>query len=125
MVAVGTQPPRKSGLEAPLAKIARAREHRDEIQRLIIHWQNNQPVRVGTRRDSATRRLQYVIDAISPLPASLPLVVGEVMHTLRSALDHTCAPQLPYRRSICPWGSREWDCGIIERCLGFWKSFSR
>jgi hypothetical protein len=89
MVSVNRQPPRNPRTAQPLAKIARASEHFDEAQRLVFDWQNSDSVKRRTRRDPATRRLHYIADAITPLPGRLALVVGDMVHNLRSALDHT------------------------------------
>lgn len=79
---------RKSRLEPSLAKIGRAGERRDEAQRLIAEWQNCDPVQSVIRPDLATGGLHYVATVIKPLPPRLPLVVGDLVHNLRSALDH-------------------------------------
>lgn len=89
MPTVSTPPQRNSRLEPALAKIARAIEHRDEARSLVTGWQRSDPVQRVTRTDPATRRLQHIADAIAPLPPRLPLVIGDMAHNLRSALDHT------------------------------------
>jgi len=66
-----------------LAKVERARIHLREIERTLHGY-------TGTRSElhSAEGVLKFVIRVDQPLPAGLPLMVGDCLHNLRSALDH-------------------------------------
>jgi len=48
------------------------------------------PYRIGFRsiREDETRHVTAYVDGWNPLPASIPLIVGDICNNLRSALDH-------------------------------------
>jgi len=69
--------------DSALAKVERARSHLREIEGALHGY-------AGTRSElhSAEGVLKFVIRVDQPLPADLPLMVGDCLHNLRSALDH-------------------------------------
>lgn len=78
-------------LEGCLAKIARAESHLTELKVRVRQYIDTQPFRVFGEYDEATH--EYVIRAEAvpdyhPVPIDLVLLAGEVVHQLRSALDH-------------------------------------
>jgi hypothetical protein len=78
-------------LEGCRAKIARAEVHLAELKLLVRRYIDTQPFRVIGEYHEATR--EYIIRAEAvpdhnPVPSDLMLIAGEIVHQLRSALDH-------------------------------------
>lgn len=69
-------------------KIKRAKEHTTELQRQMRSFLETNPYKVGYKHDSATRKLIYYVTSAEPTPDCLPLVAGDVIQNLMSALDH-------------------------------------
>jgi len=46
------------------------------------------PIKVGYKQDPATRKLIYYVTAVDSTPDCLPLIAGDVIQNLMSALDH-------------------------------------
>jgi hypothetical protein len=69
-------------------KIERASTHIYGVTAMIARYHESKPVRIETRRVPESRRLHYVVSRLDPPPPELPLIVGDAMHNLRSALDH-------------------------------------
>lgn len=46
------------------------------------------PYKVGYKRDPVSRKLIYYVSSVAPTPDCLPLVAGDVIQNLMSALDH-------------------------------------
>src|SRR5271156_3107684 len=69
-------------------KIERAKEHIASLDLEIRRFLNTDPYKVGTKRDPQTRSLIYYITGVDATPACLPLVAGDIIQNLMSALDH-------------------------------------
>ena len=69
-------------------KIKRAKEHDAELQRQLRSFLDARPYKVGYKHDSATRKLIYYVTAVDSTPDCLPLIAGDVIQNLMSALDH-------------------------------------
>lgn len=71
------------------SKTTRARQHIEQIHTMCEAYVASNPYRVTATRDAGTRRLHYVVAQVPPLNADVPLAIGDALHNLRSALDHT------------------------------------
>jgi len=69
-------------------KVNRAKAHLAALNAQLGAYIQAQPFSIGTRRDPITRRLDYFVQEVKPLPADTSAVVGDVLQNLRSALDH-------------------------------------
>lgn len=69
-------------------KIERADKHIDELKVAIRVFLDSQPYKVGTKRNPQTRQLIYYLTRVEPVPVSVALVTGDILHCLRDALDH-------------------------------------
>ncbi len=69
-------------------KIKRAKEHIADLDREIRQFLETNPYKVGTKRDPASRKLIYYLTSVQPTPESLPLIAGDAVQNLMSALDH-------------------------------------
>jgi hypothetical protein len=69
-------------------KVKRAKEHIADLDREIRRFLDTNPYTVGAKRDSQTRKLIYCVTTAEPTPARLPLIAGDIIQNLMSALDH-------------------------------------
>ena len=69
-------------------KIKRAKEHVADLERELRAFLNGNPYKVATRRDPQTRKLIYYVSSVEPTPDCLPLIAGDTIQNLMSALDH-------------------------------------
>ena len=69
-------------------KIKRAKEHDAELQRQLRTFLDAKPYKVGYKHDPVNRKLIYYVTSVDSTPDCLPLVAGDVIQNLMSALDH-------------------------------------
>jgi hypothetical protein len=71
----------------PRLKVERAKKHIDDFNQEIIEFTGRDPYGIIEDRDSQPGKLviRYVVRA--PPPHTWPLLVGDAIHNLRSALD--------------------------------------
>ena len=69
-------------------KAERAKEHVGELDRNLRAFFKTDPYKVGSKHDSQTRKLVYYVTSVDPIPQYVPLIAGDVIQNLRSALDH-------------------------------------
>lgn len=69
-------------------KIKRAKEHIAELESQLRSFFDSYPFKVGTKRDPDTRKLIYFVASAEPIPECVPLVAGDAIQNLMSALDH-------------------------------------
>lgn len=69
-------------------KIKRAKEHHAELQRQLRSFLDAKPYKVGYKHDPAIRKLIYYVTEVNSTPDCLPLIAGDVIQNLMSALDH-------------------------------------
>ena len=69
-------------------KIKRAKEHVDDLENQLRAFFATNPYKVGTKRDAQTRQLIYYLTSVDPTPHSIPLIAGDAIQNLMSALDH-------------------------------------
>lgn len=69
-------------------KVKRAKEHFADLQRQIRAFLDTNPYRVACNVDPNTRKPTYYLASVEPTPLCLPLIAGDVIQNLMSALDH-------------------------------------
>ncbi len=69
-------------------KIKRAKEHVADLERQLRAFLDSGPYKVGAKHDPQTRKLIYYVTSAEPIPDCLPLVAGDAIQNLMSALDH-------------------------------------
>jgi hypothetical protein len=69
------------------SKLGRANEHIATLAREIKLFFDSKPIEVRTKRNPE-RRLVYYISRVSPMPESWPLIAGDAIQNLVTALDH-------------------------------------
>src|SRR5215471_17857179 len=85
-------------------KIERAKEHLRDLQSAVSAFLATKPYKVDVKRDVDTRKLIYFVSSVTATPAALPVITGDVLQNLRSALDH-----LAYRLEVVGLGSAPSD----------------
>jgi hypothetical protein len=76
-------------LEGIRAKVARAKTHLDSLFAEMTLFTDSDPFALGTGRPNASRtEWTYPLRLRRPIPIDWGVVLGEVAHDLRSALDH-------------------------------------
>ena len=70
------------------AKLQRAEEHIFKLQEFWREFRTDDtyPIRSQDTADGAYR--MYSLGPVAPIPADVPLITGDAVHNLRSALDH-------------------------------------
>ena len=81
-------------------KTERAKEHLRNLQGEVSAFLATKPYKVGFKRDPDTRKTVYFVAGVAATPVTLPLIAGDVLQNLRSALDH-----LAYRLEVVGLGS--------------------
>jgi len=69
-------------------KIRRAKQHVTDLEREIRRFLDTSPYKVASKVDSQTKRPTYYVSSVEPTPESLPLIAGDAVQNLVSALDH-------------------------------------
>jgi hypothetical protein len=69
-------------------KIKRAKEHVSDLERELGAFLDANPYKVGAKHDPQTRKLIYYVTSVEPTPDCLPLIAGDAIQNLMSALDH-------------------------------------
>ena len=69
-------------------KIERANKHIRELQAAILAFNATNPHEISAKRDSQMRKLIYYILRAEPVPVEIAMISGDILHNLRSALDH-------------------------------------
>jgi hypothetical protein len=75
-------------LKQVTSKIKRAKEHVADLERELRAFLDSQPYGVSAKRDPHTRKLIYYVSSVQPTPDCLPLIAGDAIQNLMSALDH-------------------------------------
>ncbi len=77
-------------MDSAREKLKRANLHLGSLNRVLRRFAANDPYRIGFRviREDETRYATAYVDVWNPLPASMPLIVGDICNNLRLALDH-------------------------------------
>lgn len=69
-------------------KVGRAKEHLAELRKDVAAYLAGAPYKVGAKRDTITRSLVYFVESAAPIPDRIPLLAGDGIQNLMSALDH-------------------------------------
>ncbi len=69
-------------------KIERAKKHTRDLDAEMCDFRAAHPYRFRSDYDVDTREKVYKVDIQSDTPAVLSLIIGDIIHNLRSALDH-------------------------------------
>jgi hypothetical protein len=69
-------------------KIERAKKYIIELEANVRTFLDANPYKVSAKRNPQTRQLIYYLSEVTQTPISFPVIVGEVIQNLRSALDH-------------------------------------
>jgi hypothetical protein len=75
-------------IEQVRVKIERAKRHFGELGTEISAFSAISPYKVSARRDPETRRPIYFVSDVTDTPVVIATIAGDVLHNLRSALDH-------------------------------------
>lgn len=70
------------------AKIERAEKHVGELDSAIDAFFQTNPYRVSQEDDRQLGGIRYVLRVVGTIPVGIPVIVGDVLHNLRSAMDH-------------------------------------
>lgn len=83
-----------------LRKIARAQKHLEDLKPIIAGYVDSQPYELA--RSSTDGSSLYRIHMTSSVPRDVPLISGDFIYNIRSALDHLAAALNPpnRRRSV-------------------------
>ncbi len=73
--------------ESAKLKTARAKRHIGELRDTFAEYQRRRPYTIAVRNLQATRQMGLGVQT-EPLPKEIPVIIGDVVHNLRSALDH-------------------------------------
>jgi len=77
-------------LSGVLSKLARAQMHAEEFERVCGRYAESRPYSVGEKQESYDNGIlrTFFIDNVAPIPKELPVILGDCIQNLRSALDH-------------------------------------
>ena len=73
--------------ESAKLKIKRAKQHIIELNRVVDTYSAQHPLRIFRSFDGKASQVTYRVKAKIPMPTEIPLVIGDAIHNLRSALD--------------------------------------
>ena len=68
-------------------KIKRAKHHIIELNGQIDTYSAQHPLRIFRSFDSKASQVTYRVKTKIPMPEDIPLIIGDAIHNLRSALD--------------------------------------
>lgn len=80
-----------SAADAIHSKIERANKHIGELRALIERFLDSDPYRIIYEGDVNTGKRHVRWIELEPVPCMVPIIAGDVLHCLRSALDHLYA----------------------------------
>ena len=69
-------------------KLDRAKHHKTELESAINAFMATKPYGYSVTQFSRDRGFAYTLSKLDPVPSIVPLVAGDVIQCLRSALDH-------------------------------------
>jgi hypothetical protein len=69
-------------------KVKRAKKHVADLDREIHVFLDTKPYRVAVKRDPQSRKVIYYVSSVELTPDCLPLIAGDVIQNLSTALDH-------------------------------------
>ena len=77
-------------MDSAREKLRKANVHLGSLSRVLRRFALRDPYRIGfsTIREDKTRYAVAIVDGWEPLPANIPLIIGDVCSNLQAALDH-------------------------------------
>jgi hypothetical protein len=69
-------------------KVERAKKHVSDLDRETRAFLKTNPYKVAVKRNPDTRQMIYYVASVEPTPDCLPLLAGDAIQNLMSALDH-------------------------------------
>jgi hypothetical protein len=78
----------KTQFEGSRLKVQRAARHIDELNDLFSEFLKQKFCEIVTEDDPQTGNKIIKVRSVANLPPSAPMIVGDVVHNLRSSLDH-------------------------------------
>lgn len=76
-------------------KFRRAEQHIDELERRIVEFHATDPYSIVAEDKPETGQRVVRVAKTTPLPADLPLILGDAVHNARSAFDHFAYQAIP------------------------------
>jgi hypothetical protein len=81
--------------ESAWQKLDRARKHADDLEAELSAFWATDPFEVEPVGTLATGRGAHRVTRIEALPVGIPLIAGDAVHNIRSALDHFACSVVP------------------------------
>jgi len=75
-------------LDVIIVKVERAKDLLQDLESEVRSFIDSKPYIIGVRRESEPSQNVYFIDSIQSLPLKVSAIIGDVIHNLRTALDH-------------------------------------
>jgi len=69
-------------------KIERAKQHLRDLDACMKAFTASDPYPLGSKFDEQTGLHQLYVERLTPIPSMAPAIIGDIVHNLRSALDH-------------------------------------
>jgi hypothetical protein len=70
-------------------KVQRAMRHLDDLRKAIESFFESKPYKCSGKPDLRARKIEYTMDSVEKVPDEIPLIVGDLIQNLRTALDQT------------------------------------
>jgi hypothetical protein len=80
--------PPKIVYEQVLDKYDWAEKHIQKLSSVSRKLSKANPIKLSQRVDAKTGEVSYSVDKVPNIPSSVPLIAGDVLHSLRGALDY-------------------------------------
>lgn len=87
-------PPKNVHLQV-LAKLDWAKQHIDKLKAALRRFHDANPVSTFTKTDPKSGYLSYYVRDIPAVPAEIQLILGDVLYSLRGALDYLACGLVP------------------------------
>jgi len=69
-------------------KLERAKRQKQEFDDVLRSFFSTTPYKFTGKLDFESNKIIYTMDEVQPVPSEVPLIAGDIIHNLRSALDH-------------------------------------
>lgn len=88
-----------------LSKVERAKKHIEDLHVSLKAFWDSEPNRITFQDDLKERERSYYLVSVADIPLEILNIIGDVLHNLRSALDHV-AYALPLAHGV---KERSWN----------------
>ena len=85
----------KTAHQQVLVRLDWAKQHIQKLNAALHRFNKANPVSTVTKIDPKTGELSYYVREIPPVPTEIPLILGDVLHSLRGALDYLACGLVP------------------------------